>query len=60
MWKDDIVEETRRSREEYAAKFDYDLTTITRDLREQQKEGKRQVVRLSPKAPMHQPQEKAS
>jgi hypothetical protein len=32
MWKDEIVEETRKAREEYAAKFNYDLEEIYHDL----------------------------
>ncbi len=33
---DPIVEEIRNHREQYAAKFNYDLTAICRDLRERQ------------------------
>ena len=32
MWKDPIVEEIRRYRDEYAARFNYDLDAIFRDL----------------------------
>jgi hypothetical protein len=28
MWKDEIVEETRRERKAYAAKFNYDLEAM--------------------------------
>jgi len=44
MWKDPIVEEVRKHREEHAAKFDYDLAAICRDLRQQQaSEGRKSV-----------------
>ena len=35
MWTDQIVEEVRRSREEYAARFGHDLDAIAQDLRKQ-------------------------
>jgi hypothetical protein len=44
MWVDEIVEETRRAREEYAAKFDFDLKAIWEDLKRQEGEGGREVV----------------
>ena len=28
MWMDEIVEETRKAREQYAAKFNYDLSRL--------------------------------
>lgn len=49
MWRDPIVEEVRRLREEYAARFNHDLKAICRDLRERQKSGGRKVVSLPPK-----------
>ncbi len=39
-WKDDIVEEVRRVRDEYAARFDYDISRICKDLRKRQHERK--------------------
>jgi hypothetical protein len=36
MWKDPIVEEIRRHREEYAARLNHDLEAIFRDLSERQ------------------------
>ena len=35
MWEDPIVKEVRQVREAYAARFDYDLLAIYRDLKEQ-------------------------
>lgn len=49
MWKDEIVEEIHRIREEYAKSFNYDLDAIFADLRKKQSESGREVVSLSPK-----------
>ncbi len=46
MWVDEIVEETRRAREEYAARFDYDIAAIVADAREKEKQSERPVVSL--------------
>ncbi|MBI1745290.1 MAG: hypothetical protein HYR55_01730 [Acidobacteria bacterium] len=52
MWKDTIVEETRKVREEYAAQFDYDLEAVYQDLKEKEKQSEREVVSLAPKPPV--------
>ena len=49
MWKDPIVEEIRKGREEYAAKFNYDLGAIYRDLKEKEKRSKWTLVSPPPK-----------
>ncbi len=49
MWKDEIVAEIQRHRQEYAAKFQYDLVAISEDLRRRQQESNRKVVTLPPK-----------
>ncbi|MFQ3618143.1 MAG: hypothetical protein SNJ57_18740 [Cyanobacteriota bacterium] len=49
MWKDEIVEEIHRIREEYAKSFSYDLNAIFADLRKKQEESGREVVTLSRK-----------
>lgn len=49
MWKDPIVEEIRRYREEYAAQFNYDMHAICEDLRSRQGKDRRKVVSLPPK-----------
>ena len=49
MWKDEIVEEIHRIREEYAKSFNYDLNEIFADLRKKQEESSREVVTLSRK-----------
>ena len=59
MWEDEIVKEVRKVRDEYAARFDYDLEAIYRDIKEQEKRSHRKVVSLSPKKPELIPVEKA-
>ncbi len=49
MWIDEIVEEIRRIREEYAKSFDYDLDAIFADLRKKEAESGKEVVTLSRK-----------
>jgi hypothetical protein len=49
MWKDEIVEEIHRIREEYAKSFGYDLDAIFADLRKKEVESGREVVNLSRK-----------
>ena len=49
MWDDPIVEEVRKAREEHAARFDYDLTRIFQDLKEQEAKSGHKVVSLQPK-----------
>ena len=38
IWEDPIVEETRRMKDEYASKFNYDLQAIYHDLKELEKQ----------------------
>ena len=49
MAKDPIVEEVRRIRDEYAARFDYDLGAIYRDLKEREQRGEFCVVYRRPR-----------
>ena len=49
MWKDPIVEEVRRIREEHAARFGYDLKAIYEDLKETERRSGRKTVSLPPK-----------
>jgi hypothetical protein len=51
MWNDEIVDEVRRVREEYAVKFNYDLDAICKDIEEQEKQAQQKVVSLLPKKP---------
>lgn len=43
-WSDPIVDEVRRVRDAYAARFDYDLRAIYRDLKEREKRSGRKIV----------------
>lgn len=49
MWKVEIVEEVRKVRDEYAAKFNYDLDAIYEDIKKQEMQTERKVVSLLPK-----------
>ncbi len=49
MWRDPIVAEVRRNRENYAAKFNHDIKAICRAAREQQKTSGRGIVSLPPR-----------
>jgi hypothetical protein len=49
MWQDPIVQEVRQYREQYAARFNFDLKSICQDLRERQKKSAHKVVSLPPK-----------
>ncbi len=55
MARDPIVEEVRRARDKYAARFNYDLTAIFRDLQDRQDRGEFPVVRRKPRPPRVQP-----
>lgn len=47
MWTDEIIQEIRTEREEHAARFNYDVEAIWRDLKEQERQSDRPVVNLS-------------
>ena len=47
MRKDEIVEETRRLRDEYAKQFNYDLDLIFADLQKKQKKSGRNCISFS-------------
>jgi hypothetical protein len=46
MWTDEIVEETRQAREQYAAQFNYELEAIYRDLKKREEEITEKFVSL--------------
>ncbi len=52
MYSDPIVEQTRKLRDEYAARFNYDLDAICEDLMKRQRASDRKLIRRSPKRPM--------
>ena len=43
-WKDPIVEEVRQTRDQIAARFDYDVKAIGRYYQQKQRESKRKMV----------------
>jgi hypothetical protein len=49
--RDTIVDEVRKSREDYARRFNFDLDAICRDLRQKQQSAGVQVVSI-PKRPV--------
>ena len=53
MWRDPIVEEIHRIRDEHAKKFEYDLHAICEDLRKQQITSGRKVVSRQPRKPQN-------
>ncbi len=52
MWKDEIVEEVRKNREAYAAKFNFNLQAMYEDLKKAERKSKRKKVSLKPKKPV--------
>ncbi|MGB5961929.1 MAG: hypothetical protein WBG73_14775 [Coleofasciculaceae cyanobacterium] len=57
MWKDEILEEIHKIREEHAKAFNYDLQAICDDLRRKQAESGRRIISSPLKQPRqsHQP-----
>lgn len=44
MWKDEVLEEIYKIREEHAKAFNYDLKAICDDLRRKQAESGRKII----------------
>ena len=55
MFKDEIVEEIHRIREEYAAKFDHDIDAIYEDIRRRQAVSDREFVSFPRRPPIPSP-----
>ena len=51
MWKDEVLEEIYRIREEHAKAFNYDLQAICDDLRQKQSASGRQIISIPLKQP---------
>jgi hypothetical protein len=49
MWNDPIVEETRKIRDELAARFNYDVRQIGRYYQSKQSADDRKIVRRPPR-----------
>ena len=54
-WSDPIVDEVRRARDAYAARFNYDLRAIYRDLKEQEKRSGSKLVSYAKEAASSEP-----
>ena len=57
MWEDPIIEEIHKWREEYAAKFNYDVKAIGEDMRQRQAASGRKSVTLPSRKPVFVPVE---
>lgn len=55
MWQDPIVNETRKLREEYAAKFKHDPDAIFDDIRRRQRQPGKKLVSLPARKPRPRP-----
>lgn len=44
MWRDTIIEEIRKGREEHAAQFNYDIRAIMESLKEEERQSGRNVI----------------
>ena len=51
MWKDEILEEIHKMREEHAKVFNYDLQAICDDLRRKESNSGRQIISKPLKQP---------
>lgn len=56
MFKDPIVDEVHRIREENCKKFNYDLREIYKDIKNKEKEHKKRII----PAPIRKPKSKAA
>lgn len=54
MWRDEILEEIHKTREEHAKAFNYDLQAICDDLRRKQAESGRRII----SSPLKQPRQR--
>lgn len=59
MWKDPVVEEVRKVRQQHAKRFNYDLRAIMDDLRKQQEQSGRKYVQFEPRRPSEAAKRKA-
>ncbi|HEX4961727.1 MAG TPA: hypothetical protein VF173_12865 [Thermoanaerobaculia bacterium] len=49
MEQDEIIREVRALREDYAARFGFDIRALYRDAKEREEKSKREVVALEPR-----------
>lgn len=55
MWRDPIVEETRRLREEYASSLSHDTVAICKDMKSREARAASPAVCLPPRRPRKGP-----
>ena len=55
MWKDPVVEETRKLREQYASEFDHDVDAIFKDIQRRQAKSHKNLVSFPPRKPTNAP-----
>lgn len=53
MWRDPIVEETRKRRDEYAAEFSFDADAIFDDIQKRQREAGKRLVSFPARKSLH-------
>ena len=51
MWKDPVVEETRKIREQYASQFNHDIDAIYKDIQQRQAQSGKKLVSLPARKP---------
>lgn len=52
MWKDPIVEEVRRLRDQYASQLGYDIKKIFQDIQKRQAQAGKKTVSFPPRKPV--------
>ncbi len=52
MWKDEIVEEIRKIRDDHAKKFNYDLDAIYEDLKKAEEKSGRILIQPPARKPL--------
>ena len=52
MWKDPVVEETRKLREDYARKFNHDIDAIYEDIQLRQAQSGKKPVSFPARQPL--------
>jgi hypothetical protein len=55
MWKDPIVEETRKLREQYAKQYNENLDAIFEDIKRRQAKSDKKLVTFPPRKPANAP-----
>jgi hypothetical protein len=55
MWKDPIVEETRKLRDQYASNFNHDMDAIYEDIQQRQVQADKKPLSLPSRKPSKAP-----